>query len=66
MHLKEFYIDNFRGYRKFKMNTDSNTNILTGVNNSGKTTILEAISLWNEIFSHLIIIARKRDSNLGI
>ncbi len=66
MYLKEFYIDNFRGYRKFKIKTDSNTNILTGVNNSGKTTILEAISLWNEIFSHLIIRARKRDSNLGI
>ncbi|WP_417237277.1 ATP-dependent nuclease [Bizionia paragorgiae] len=66
MHLKEFYIDNFRGYRKFKIKTDSNTNILTGVNNSGKTTILEAISLWNEIFSHLIIRARKRDSNLNI
>ena len=66
MHLKEFYIDNFRGYRKFKIKTDSNTNILTGVNNSGKTTILEAISLWNEIFSHLIILARKRDTNLGI
>jgi predicted ATP-dependent endonuclease of OLD family len=66
MYLKEFYIDNFRGYRKFKIKTDSNTNILTGVNNSGKTTILEAISLWNEIFSHLIIKARKRDLNLGI
>ena len=66
MHLKEFYIDNFRGYRKFKIKTDSNTNILTGVNNSGKTTILEAISLWNEIFSHLINKAKKRDTNLGI
>ncbi|AEV32205.1 hypothetical protein Oweho_1200 [Owenweeksia hongkongensis DSM 17368] len=66
MYLKEFYIDNFRGYRKFKIKTDSNTNILTGVNNSGKTTILEAISLWNEIFSHLVILARKRDRNLNI
>ncbi len=66
MYLKEFNIDNFRGYRKFKIKTDSNTNILTGVNNSGKTTILEAISLWNEIFSHLIIKARRSDTNLGI
>jgi len=66
MYLKEFNIDNFRGYRKFKIKTDSNTNILTGVNNSGKTTILEAISLWNEIFNHLIIIARRSDPNLSI
>ena len=66
MHLKEFYIDNFRGYRKFKIKSNHNINILTGVNNSGKTTILEAISLWNEIFNHLITKARRSDQNLGI
>ncbi|WP_158841313.1 ATP-dependent nuclease [Polaribacter sp. L3A8] len=45
---------------------NSNTNILTGVNNSGKTTILEAISLWNEIFSKLVFQAQKSDGSLGI
>lgn len=66
MYLKEFYIDNFRGYRKFKIKSNQNINILTGVNNSGKTTILEAISLWNEIFNFLIVKARRSDLNLGI
>lgn len=66
MYLKEFYIDNFRGYRKFKIHCNDDTNILTGVNNSGKTTILEAISLWNEIFHHLVIVARRGDTRIGI
>lgn len=66
MHLKEFYIDNFRGYRKFKIKSNQNINILTGINNSGKTTILEAISLWNEIFNHLIVKARRSDASVGI
>jgi AAA15 family ATPase/GTPase len=66
MHLKEFYINNFRGYRKFRLIAQKNTNILTGVNNSGKTTILEAISLWNEIFNYLIVKAQRGDNQNGI
>jgi AAA15 family ATPase/GTPase len=66
MHIKKLYINNFRGYRNFTLNTQEKTNILTGVNNSGKTTILEAISLWNEIFNYLIVIAQKRDLNLNL
>jgi AAA15 family ATPase/GTPase len=54
MYFKELYIDNFKGYRKFKIKVDENINILTGLNNSGKTTILEAISLWSEIFNYLL------------
>lgn len=66
MYLKKFYVDNFRGYRKFTINCNNNTNILTGVNNSGKTTILEAISLWNEIFNHLIVKAGRSETSSGI
>lgn len=66
MYFKEFYIDNFRGYRKFTISSNRDTNILTGVNNSGKTTILEAIALWNELFDHLIVEARRGDSRLHI
>ena len=66
MHLKKFYINNFRGYRKFTINSNDNTNILTGVNNSGKTTILEAISLWNEIFNYLVVKAKRSDRIIGI
>jgi AAA15 family ATPase/GTPase len=36
-------------------------NILTGVNNSGKTTVLEALSLWQECFNKLITEAKRSD-----
>ncbi|MBL7690588.1 MAG: ATP-binding protein, partial [Flavipsychrobacter sp.] len=41
----------------FSFNKD--INILTGVNNSGKTTVLEALSLWHECFSKLISEAKR-------
>jgi len=34
---------------------NKDVNILTGKNNSGKTTVLEALSLWHECFTKLII-----------
>ena len=66
MYIKEFYIDNFRGYRKFKIHANKDLNLLTGLNNCGKTTILEAISLWNEIFDYLLSTAQKADNRLNI
>lgn len=66
MHFKELYIDNFRGYRKFKLKVDENTNILTGLNNSGKTTILEAISLWSEVFNYLLTKTKRSYDSLGL
>ncbi len=66
MHIKELYINNFRGYRNFKIKTNRDTNVLTGINNSGKTTILEAVSLWNEIFNNLIVVAQKGHTATGI
>lgn len=66
MHIKSFYIDNFRGYRKFKLNCEKDLNVITGINNSGKTTILEAISLWNELFGYLISKAQKGANKLSI
>lgn len=66
MQIKEFYIDNFRGYKKFKIHANKDLNLLTGLNNCGKTTILEAISLWNEIFDYLLSTAQRGDNRLGI
>lgn len=42
-HLTELCIENFRGIRKLKLKDFSHVNILSGINNSGKTSILEAI-----------------------
>ncbi|RZJ51380.1 MAG: hypothetical protein EOO44_14710 [Flavobacterium sp.] len=66
MHIHSFYIDNFRGYRKFKLNCEKDLNVITGINNSGKTTILEAISLWNELFGYLVSKAQKGASRISI
>ncbi len=43
--FKEVEIDGFRGLRKLKLNEMGAINILVGGNNSGKTSILEALSI---------------------
>ena len=45
MKLKEIYIQNFRGIKNLHLKFDTPTTILIGENNTGKTTILEAIRL---------------------
>ncbi|KAB7681122.1 AAA family ATPase [Plesiomonas shigelloides] len=66
MHLSEIYIDNFKTYQKVRIKLDSALNVFTGTNNSGKTTILEALALWSECFRKLIVKAKKSDAALGI
>ena len=43
--IKEIYISNFRGISELKINDFKQVNLLVGKNNSGKSTILEAIFL---------------------
>lgn len=66
MQLKRIYIDNFKNYRKVAINFNSKLNVFTGVNNAGKTTILEAIALWSECFRLLITKAKRSDAKLKI
>lgn len=54
MKLVKIFIDNFKAYRNFELHAHQNLNVITGTNNSGKTTILEAIALWYECFGLLI------------
>ena len=42
---REISITNFRGFPKFRMHDLGRVNLLVGTNNSGKTTLLEAIEL---------------------
>jgi len=44
MYLSRLEIENFRGIRSAKLDF-SETNILIGENDSGKTTLLEAICI---------------------
>lgn len=44
-YIESVYIDGFRGFSDFKIDNLSDINILVGDNNTGKTSILEAIHI---------------------
>lgn len=54
MYLKQLQIKNFKSFEDVTIEFNKDINIFTGVNNAGKTTMLEAIALWHECFSKLI------------
>ena len=43
--LKSVKIENFRGFKSFELQQLGRINLLVGENNSGKTSILEAVQL---------------------
>ncbi|GAC1477422.1 MAG: hypothetical protein NVS2B12_31740 [Ktedonobacteraceae bacterium] len=45
-HIKDFTIERFRGLRDLKMENLGQINLFVGNNNSGKTSVLEAASLF--------------------
>lgn len=59
MHIKLLRIRNFKSIEDIEVHLDKQFSILTGVNNCGKTTILEALSLWVECFEKLLNIAQR-------
>lgn len=66
MHISEFQIENFKSFEKIAIHFNEKTNIFTGVNNAGKSTVLEAISLWQECYAKLIQRAGISNNKLGI
>lgn len=46
--LKSLKIENFRGFESFELTRLGRINLLVGENNSGKTSVLEAIQLLND------------------
>ena len=54
MYIKTINIKNFKSFKDVTIHFNKDLNMLTGINNSGKTTVLEALSLWNECFLKLI------------
>ncbi|MFN5766666.1 MAG: AAA family ATPase, partial [Pseudanabaena sp.] len=54
MFIQKFQIQNFKSFQDVTLYFNKDVNILTGKNNSGKTTVLEALSLWHECFTKLI------------
>ncbi|MEM0543326.1 AAA family ATPase [Flavobacterium sp. j3] len=59
MYINKFKIENFKSLKNVTIHFNEDLNILTGVNNSGKTTVLEALSLWQECFSKLVTEAKR-------
>jgi len=66
MYITKFQISNFKSFRDISVYFNPKLNVFTGVNNSGKTTVLEAISLWSECFGKLITRAERADRYLNI
>ncbi len=66
MHISEFHIKNFKSFEDVTVHFNEKTNIFTGVNNAGKSTMLEAISLWQECYDKLIQRAGKGNNKLSI
>lgn len=68
--LREIKINGYRGLKEMKLSDLSRINVLVGENNSGKTSILEAIQLLDNksVLNNLISIARKREvqSAMGV
>ena len=59
MYISEFHIKNFKSFEDVTVHFNEKINIFTGVNNAGKSTMLEAISLWHECYNRLIHRASK-------
>lgn len=63
MFIQKFQIQNFKSFQDVTLYFNKDVNILTGKNNSGKTTVLEALSLWHECFTKLITQAFRNQKN---
>ena len=59
MYIKLLRIRDFKSISEIEVHLNKQFSILTGVNNSGKTTILEALSLWVECFEKLLNVAQR-------
>ncbi len=54
MKISRIQIKNFKSFQDVTVDLDPDFNVFTGVNNSGKTNLLEAIALWHECFNFLL------------
>jgi len=61
MYISVFRVKNFKSFKDATFHFNSDLNVFTGINNAGKTTVLEAIALWNECFAKTITKASKKN-----
>lgn len=63
VYIKNVQIDRFRGIRKLKLDKLNHVNLIVGDNNSGKTSILEALLFLRNpaTLSNVLRVARQRE-----
>lgn len=54
MHISKLKIKNFKCFDDVEINFDSNFNLIIGENNSGKSTIFDALRLWQLAFQKFL------------
>ena len=65
MKIIAFHIQNFKSIVDSKIYLDSTLSVLTGENNCGKTTVIEALALWVECFEKLLISHMKETTKIS-
>lgn len=60
MKIVAFHIQNFKSIKDTKIFLDESLSVLTGENNCGKTTVIEALALWVECFEKLLHQAKRK------
>ena len=63
MFVQKFQVQNFKSFQDITIYFNQDVNVLTGKNNSGKTTVLEALSLWHECFTKLLTQTTRSQKN---
>lgn len=67
MKISKVRIENFRGLRELELDFDSTTTILIGENNSGKTSVLDALRLClRELGPRRRVVFDSFDFHLGV
>lgn len=56
MYIEKIIIENIKGISKLEINPNQNFNIIVGENNIGKTTIFDALLLWQMAYLKLILV----------
>lgn len=66
IHIKNLEIEHFRGIHHLAVEELNHVNIIAGDNNSGKTSVLEALLLLRNPndFTNILRLARMRDTNV--
>lgn len=65
VQFNEFYIQDFRGIESLELKNLSSVNVILGGNNCGKTSVLEAISLYcHGTMTGVSTVARRREQGM--